>query len=96
VVAEHHPQEGTGRLTARRIDRAYDQLLPSELAELAALAGLAPAASGLPDVVPAWPGELVRSAYLAQVRDIAPDVLVGREDELAGWAGFCAGTDPYT
>ena len=26
VVAEHHPSEGTGRLTARRIDRAYDQL----------------------------------------------------------------------
>ena len=26
VVAEHHPGEGTGRLTARRIDRAYDQL----------------------------------------------------------------------
>ena len=26
VVAEHHPGEGTGRLTARRIDRAYEQL----------------------------------------------------------------------
>ena len=24
VVAEHHPSEGTGRLTARRIDRAYE------------------------------------------------------------------------
>ena len=26
VVAEHHASEGTGRLTARRIDRAYEQL----------------------------------------------------------------------
>ena len=26
VVAEHHSSEGTGRLTARRIDRAYEQL----------------------------------------------------------------------
>jgi hypothetical protein len=26
VVTEHHPSEGTGRLTARRIDRAYEAL----------------------------------------------------------------------
>ena len=40
-------------------------------------------------------GQLVRSAYLAQVRDIAPDALIGRENELADWAEFCAGADPY-
>ncbi len=37
----------------------------------------------------------MRSAYLAQVRDIAPDALIGRESELADWAEFCAGADPY-
>ena len=37
----------------------------------------------------------MRSAYLAQVWDIAPDELVGRDDELAHWAEFCAGGDSY-
>ncbi len=31
VVAEHHASEGAGRLTARRIDRAYEQLPESDL-----------------------------------------------------------------
>ena len=96
VVAEQHPSEGAGRLTARRIDRAYEVLSASDLSGLAALLGLAPAAGGLPDVVPHEPGQLVRSAYLAQVRGIAPDPLIGRDDELAAWAEFCAGADAYT
>jgi hypothetical protein len=95
VVAEHHPSEGTGRLTARRIDRAYEELSASDLGVLVELLELAATASGLPDVVPAEQGQLVRSAYLAQVRDIAPDLLIGRESELADWAEFCAGADPY-
>ena len=41
VVAEHHPSEGTGRLTARRIDRAYEQLSASDLGRLVELLGLA-------------------------------------------------------
>ena len=95
VVAEHHPGEGTGRLTARRIDRAYDQLPEPDLARLVDWLGLAPAIGGLADVVPAGPGQFVRSAYLEQVRDIAPDELIGRDGELAQWAEFCAGPDPY-
>ena len=95
VVAEHHSSEGTGRLTARRIDRAYLELPEPGLGGLAELLGLAPAASGLPDVVPAEQGQVVRSAYLTQVRDIAPDALIDRESELADWAEFCAGADPY-
>jgi hypothetical protein len=96
VVAEHHASEGTGRLTARRIDRAYEQLSASDLDQLAELLGLPATLRGLPDVVPAERGQLVRSAYLAQVREnIAPDVLIGREKDLAAWAEFCAGTDPY-
>ena len=95
VVAEHHPSEGTGRLTARRIDRAYEELSAPDLGGMVELLGLAPDASGLLDVVPPEQGQLVRSAYLAQVRDIAPDLLIGRDDELADWAEFCAGLDSY-
>ena len=95
VVAEHHPSEGTGRLTARRIDRAYHQLSASDLARIAKMLELPSVASGLPEVVPAERGYLVRSAYLAQVADIAPDELLGRESEQADWAEFCAGADPY-
>jgi Trypsin-like peptidase domain len=95
VVAEHHPAEGTGRLTVRRIDRAYDQLPAPDLGILIGMLGLPPAAAGLADVVPADRRQVVRSAYLAQVRDIAPDVLIGREGELAQWADFCAGTASY-
>jgi hypothetical protein len=95
IVAEHHPSEGAGRLTARRIDRAYDELSAPDLSRLVRLLGLAPAPDGLPDVVPREQAQLVRSAYLAQVRDIAPDSLIGRGDELADWAEFCAGPDCY-
>ena len=95
VVAEHHPSEGTGRLTARRIDRAYDQLPQPDLGRLVQWLGLAPAISGLPDVVPAGRGQFVRSAYLEQVRDIAPDELIGRDGELAEWAEFCVGPGTY-
>ena len=95
VAAEHYPSEGTGRLTARRIDRAYEQLPQSDLGRLVQWLGLAPAISGLPDVVPAGHGQLIRSAYLEQVRDIAPDALIGRDAELAEWAEFCAGPEAY-
>jgi tetratricopeptide (TPR) repeat protein len=95
VVAEHHPTEGTGRLTARRIDRGYEELSAFDLGALAEQLGLPASASGLPDVVPAEPSQLVQSAYQAQVRDIAPDSLIGRDSELADWAEFCAGADPY-
>lgn len=93
VLAEHHRGEGAGRITARRIDSVYEQL--PELDWLVNLLGLAPAIGQLPDVVPAGPGWLLRSAYLEQVRDIAPDVLIARDDELAEWAAFCAGTESY-
>src|SRR5206468_6323461 len=82
VVAEHHSSEGTGRLTARRIDRAYEQLPESNLDRIVSWLGLAPAAEQLPDVVPAGPGQLLQSAYLEQVRDIAPDMLIGRDTEF--------------
>jgi Trypsin-like peptidase domain len=95
VVAEHHPGEGTGRLTARRIDRAYGQLPEADLGRLVCWLGLPSALGGLADVVPAGPGQLIRSACTEQVLDIAPDALIGRDGELAEWAEFCAGPDRY-
>ena len=41
------------------------------------------------------PVSFVRSAYLEQVRDTAPDELIGRDGELAEWAEFCAGPEAY-
>ena len=84
-----------GSVTARRVDRAYDQLPERDLGQLVTRLGLPALADGLSDVVPAGPGQLIRSAYLEQVRDIAPDALIGRENELAQWAEFCAGTEAY-
>jgi hypothetical protein len=52
------------------------------------------AISGLVPFVPA-PAQVIRSVYLEQVRDIAPDELIDRADELAEWAEFCAGTEAY-
>jgi Trypsin-like peptidase domain len=95
VVAEHHASEGAGRLTARRIDRAYERLRESDLDRLVTWLGLVPAARGLPDVVPAAPGQLLQSAYLEQVRDLTPDTLIGRAAELAELAEFCAGSEAY-
>jgi hypothetical protein len=91
VVAEHHRDEGAGRLTARRIDRVYDQLPGPDLARLAGWFGLTQDIGQLPDVVPTEPGALLRSAYLEQIREIAPDQLIGRDGELAEWAEFCGG-----
>jgi Trypsin-like peptidase domain len=95
VVAEHHASEGAGRLTARRIDRAYERLRESDLDRLVTWLGLVPAARGLPDVVPAAPGQLLQSAYLEQVRDLTPDTLIGRAAALAELAEFCAGSEAY-
>ena len=95
VVAEHHASEGAGRLTARRIDRAYERLPEWDLDRLVTWLGLVSGAGGLPDVVPAAPGQLLQSAYLEQVRDLTPDALIGRDAELAELARLCAGPEAY-
>ena len=57
-----------------------------------------PASAAIAGVLPPAPGsaQLIRSVYLEQVRDIAPDELIGREAELAEWTEFCAGTEAYS
>ncbi len=95
VLAEHHSAEGNGRLTARRIDRAYTELSAQHLDRLVTRLGLPAEANGLPDVIPVEPARLLQSAYLAQVLNIAPDTLADRENELADWVEFCSGRDGY-
>lgn len=96
LVAEHHRADGLGRLAATRVDRWYERLAPEQLAQLRQLLpGLPATRGGLGEVVPATPGELLQAGYTAQVRDIAPEVLHGREEELAELVRFCAGEGRY-
>jgi hypothetical protein len=84
LVAEHHRTDGLGRLAAVRIDRWYERLTTEQVDRLRTLLPALPAkASALDDVVPPTPSELLEAGYTAQVRDIAPEQLVGREQELA-------------
>jgi hypothetical protein len=96
LVAEHHRSDGLGRLAATRVDRWYESLAAKRLDELRALLpGLAARPGELREVVPPTAGELLQAGYLAQVRDIAPERLVGREQEWAELVQFCAGEQRY-
>jgi hypothetical protein len=96
LLAQHHRADGLGRLAATRVDRWYERLAGEQLDQLRILLPILPAsASRLVDVVPPTPGELLAAGYSAQVRDIAPEKLVGREDELAELVQFCAGDERY-
>ncbi len=92
VIAKHHRADGLSRLAAARLDLALEGLDPGRRAKLRTLLGLPDV---LPDVVPPSVGERVRTAYQAQVRDIAPDQLLDRDAELDELVGFCAGDQPY-
>ena len=94
VIAEHHPSEGTGRLTVRRIDRACEELPTVDRDRITDWLRLG-SAGQLTDVTPADPRHLLQSAFLEQVRDIAPERLTDRHTELAEWAEFCAGPETY-
>ncbi|MGH3941863.1 MAG: hypothetical protein ACRDTG_25210 [Pseudonocardiaceae bacterium] len=92
VIAKHHRSDGLGRLAAAHLDLALADLDQGRRAELRTLLDLP---ETLSDVVPPSVGEWVRTAYQAQVRDIAPDRLLDREAELDELVGFCAGDQPY-
>ncbi len=92
VIAKHHHTDGLGRLAAARCDLALDSLDPGRRAELRALLDLP---ETLPDVVPPSTGEWLTNAYQVQVREIAPDELLDREEELGELVRFCAGDRPY-
>ncbi|MCO5968212.1 S1 family peptidase [Actinoallomurus soli] len=84
LVHQHHPKEGTGRLTALRVDG-----FPPDLRAFLDIP------DALPDVLPHDLGALTEATYVAQVKDIAPERLVQREDHLARLVEFCAGPEPY-
>ncbi|MDQ3765109.1 MAG: serine protease [Actinomycetota bacterium] len=92
VITEHHRSDGLGRLAAARVDSAIARLDHGRRAELQMLLSLADV---VPDVVPPSAGDWVRTAYQAQVRDIAPDRLLDRDAELDELVQFCAGDQPY-
>ena len=84
LVAEHHRADGLGRLAATRVDRWHERLTPERLDQLRTLLPGLPARPGeLVDVAPATLGELLQAGYAAQVRDIAPDELSDRDQEMA-------------
>jgi len=95
IIRSHHRSDGLGRLAASRADRWQEQISAAQEHEMESRLGMRPLLRELPDVSPSSPGELVAAAYLAQVRDIAPDELIGREDELAELAAFCARPEAY-
>jgi len=95
VITEHNRAEGLGKLTASRVDRWYDKLTPKRLDQLREMLKIPEERNQLGDVVPPRAGEIVEARYLAQARDNAPAQLLGRDDELAELAAFCAGTENY-
>ncbi|MFI6011691.1 trypsin-like peptidase domain-containing protein [Streptomyces sp. NPDC051243] len=95
IVGRHHRSDGLGRLAVLRIDRWFHQLEPADVGVLQGLLRRPVRASGLPDAIPAGTWGMVRGAYQAQVHDIAPDDLIGREAEVAQLIDFCAGDDQY-
>jgi len=92
VITKQHRREGLGRLTASRVDR-WQSLASGEQWEKLCIR--LKALSGLADVVPQPVSDLVKGAYLAQVRDIAPERLRDRDDEIAELVAFCTGPDQY-
>lgn len=96
VITEHHRSDGLGRLAASRVDRWYTKLNSKHGGALRRVLPFLPVTPGeLTEVVPATEAERLQAGYLAQVRDIAPAELIGRDTELARLVKFCAGPDPY-
>lgn len=95
MISEHHRSDGPGRLAATRVDRWYEVLSADRLEQLAGFLGLPPRASDLLDVVGPSRIDLAEARHMARARDIVPETLVGREDELAELVRFCAGNETY-
>jgi len=95
VISRHHRREGLNRLTAAPVEGWLDRLTGEDQRKLLAMLGLRSAADLL-DVGPGPAASLVRAAYLAQVRDIAPaSGLRDRGAELDELTRFCAGEESY-
>jgi Trypsin-like peptidase domain len=95
LVTEHFPRDGANRLAASRTDQWYARITPEKLTVLRELIAIPLTAAELPDVISPESAAVIAADYLEQVEAIAPDVLVGRDSELAEIATFCAGDETY-
>jgi len=95
IISKHHRSDGLGRLAVSRIDRWEERVSSAQQREMNARLGMDLWLRKLEDVIVPSPGDLVTAAYLAQVRDIAPDRLISRDAELAELTSFCAGPEAY-
>ncbi|MFE3033854.1 trypsin-like peptidase domain-containing protein [Streptomyces canus] len=96
IVGRHHRSDGLGRLAVLRVDGWHDRLSNGDrLAELEALLGASVHPDALPDVCAVDTGELVHTAHLRQVREIAPTHLYDRAAEIEELVRFCAGDERY-
>ena len=95
VVSQHNRGDGLGRLTVARLDNCVEGLDIPQRRNFHDLLGLAEGEE-LVDVTPGAVNRIILSAYLEQVRDIAPlGGLLDRETELDELARFCAGDESY-
>lgn len=95
VVSEHHRSDGLGRLSATRVDRWYEILPPGKLGRLLDLLGLPHQMSDLDNVIRPSGEETAQARHRARLRDLAPGLLTGRDQELADLVRFCSGDEPY-
>jgi tetratricopeptide (TPR) repeat protein len=89
VVTDHHRSDGLGRLAAARVTALMDGQRGDAAEWLCRRLGLS--ADLLDVTAPVRP----LAPYLLQVRDIAPEHLRGREEELQELSAFATGTEPY-
>lgn len=95
VVTRHHRTDGPGRLAASRVDRWAEALDVTDLADLEHVLGRGLVPGALPDALPATDLDLVQELYQAQLADIAPEELLGRQPEFNDLVAFCGGPDDY-
>ena len=95
IIRRHHRRDGLGRLAASRVDRWREQVSVAQQQEMNARLGMDAWLGELHDVIAPSPAEVTPAAYLAQVREIAPQELIGRDEELAELVAFCAGPEAY-
>ncbi|MGW7529991.1 trypsin-like peptidase domain-containing protein, partial [Streptomyces sp. NPDC054783] len=95
LVSAHDGSDGLGRLTVTRVDKTLDTVPAGTRNELRFLLGMQ-SDGMLADVTPGAPSQALVSAYLEQVRDMAPlGDLLDRNEELDKLVRFCASDDGY-
>jgi trypsin-like peptidase len=95
VVGQHHPGEGTGALIIRPMAALLEAPEETEAAWRRALPQLPAPGWPLDCVSPPTARELVDEQAQMAATALAPEVLVGRDRELADLADFCHGPERW-